>query len=52
MVVCEVTGLERESSEVGGRIIWRDISQNTTLTSESEDLESKGGQAGTSSSGD
>lgn len=35
-VVCEVTGLDSKSSEVRKRIIWKGISQNTILASESE----------------
>lgn len=45
MVVCEVTDLDSKRSEVR-RIIWRGISQNTTLASESENLKSIKGQAG------
>lgn len=47
MVVCEVTDLDSKSSEVRRRIIWRGISQNATLTSQSENLEGTRGQAGT-----
>lgn len=47
MVVCEVTDLHSKNSEVKRRIIWRGISQNTTLVSESENLEGTRGQAGT-----
>lgn len=47
MVVCEETDLDSKSSEVRRRIIWRSISQNTTLASESENLEGTRGGAGT-----
>lgn len=46
MVVCEETDHDSRSSEVRG-IIWRGISQNTTLVSESEAPEGPRGQAGT-----
>lgn len=44
MVVCEVTDLDSKSSEVRKRIIWKGISQNTTLASESENPEGTRGQ--------
>lgn len=46
-MVCEATDLDSRSSEVKRRIIWRGISQNTTLASESANLEGPRGQAGT-----
>lgn len=47
MVVCEETDLDSKSSEVRRIIIWRGIFQNTTLASESENLEGTRGQTGT-----
>lgn len=50
MVVCEVSDLDSKSSEVR-KIIWRGISQNTILATESENLEGTRGQAGTNDLG-